>query len=255
MPKSKPPGGLHAQTIDAVIASLDRIVDWSIENNQRTGYFAALYRKVTINVKHGIDNGTFDDAARMERLDVIFANRYLDAFEAYYAGLPVTQSWQLAFEATERWFPLVLQHLMIGMNAHINLDLGIAAAETVPAEQLAKLETDFNKINTLLIGMIDEVEKNLAKIWPLFSLMDKLAGRLDEKLAAQSMEFARNQAWKYALTYAAATDKETCIHDMDSRLCLLAKGLLGVGLLELSWFLFIRVLERGNVAKKITALV
>ena len=43
------------------------------------GYFATLYRKVTIQVKKGIADNFFDDGPRMERLDVILANRYTQA--------------------------------------------------------------------------------------------------------------------------------------------------------------------------------
>ena len=72
---------MPAETIDQVIEQLDDIIDWSIIRSSRLGYFAALYRKVTIKVKDGIRDGYFEDAERMERLDVIFANRYLEAFE------------------------------------------------------------------------------------------------------------------------------------------------------------------------------
>jgi len=44
-------------------------------------------------------------------------------------GQTPTESWVKAFDATEFWWLIVLQHLLMDMNAHINLDLGIAAAE------------------------------------------------------------------------------------------------------------------------------
>ncbi|MEM7538341.1 MAG: DUF5995 family protein, partial [Chloroflexota bacterium] len=144
---------MQANTIDEVIHELDKILEWSREHNSRVGYFTALYRKVTIQVKEDILAGRFEDNERMERLDVIFANRYLAAFDAYQAGNPVTEVWQVAFDAAPRWRPIVLQHLLIGMNAHINLDLGIAAATVAPGEQLATLENDFNQINTVLAGV------------------------------------------------------------------------------------------------------
>jgi hypothetical protein len=42
--------------------------------------------------------------ARSERLDVIFANRYLAALEAYQGGGRPTRSWLAAFEAATRGF-------------------------------------------------------------------------------------------------------------------------------------------------------
>ena len=153
-----------ATTIDDVINQLNAIVDWSKQNNSRMGYFAALYRKVTIQVKKGIKDDFFDGGPRMERLDVIFANRYIRACYQHQTGQTPTQSWVRAFDETERWWPIVLQHLLMGMNAHINLDLGIAAAETVPSEELPNLKGDFDKINQVLASLVGDIQKELADI-------------------------------------------------------------------------------------------
>src|SRR5215510_6312535 len=117
-----------AQNIDEVIARLTDIIDISRREPGRLGYFAALYRNVTISVKNAILNGRFEDGERMEMLDVNFANRYLEAYELHSKGETPTASWQVSFEAAGHWRPLILQHLLLGINAHINLDLGIAVA-------------------------------------------------------------------------------------------------------------------------------
>ena len=81
------------QTIDEVLEALDGIIKQAEENNDTAGYFAALYRKVTARVKQGIASNEFEDGARMEQLDVIFANRYIDAYVAWKNDEPVTASW------------------------------------------------------------------------------------------------------------------------------------------------------------------
>ena len=43
--------------------------------------------------------------------------------------VPDFNGWKKAFDSSTHYWPIVLQHLLMGMNAHINLDLGIAAAE------------------------------------------------------------------------------------------------------------------------------
>jgi len=50
-----------ARTIDEVIVHLDDIIARSIREQSRLGYFAALYRKVTVKVKEGIAQGRFED--------------------------------------------------------------------------------------------------------------------------------------------------------------------------------------------------
>ena len=82
---------MSARSIDEVIDSLDKIVALSREKADRVGYFAALYRKVTVAVRDGIRRGEFLDGDRMDRLDTRFANRYLDALEAYREGKPVSE--------------------------------------------------------------------------------------------------------------------------------------------------------------------
>ena len=47
---------MKAQTIDQVIHHLDKSIQEAKDTDSRFGYFAALYRKVTIEVKKGIEN-------------------------------------------------------------------------------------------------------------------------------------------------------------------------------------------------------
>ena len=159
---------MPAQTITEVVQRLDAIIDAAIVKKSRAGYFAALYRKVTIEVKEALEAGKFDGKERMEKLDVIFANRYLDAYDAYGEGKPVSASWQVALDASKSRRPIVLQHLLLGMNAHINLDLGIAAGQTTAADQLPGLRNDFNRINAILASLVAGVKEELGQIWPPF---------------------------------------------------------------------------------------
>jgi hypothetical protein len=116
----------------------------------------------------------------MERLSVIFATRYLDALEQYQRGQAPTRAWALAFDTARQWWPIVTQHLALGINAHINLDLSIATVESVPDGELASVRDDYDRINDLLAGLLDEVQRELAAIWPAYRLLDIATGRADE---------------------------------------------------------------------------
>lgn len=186
-----------AGSIDDVVDELDRIVGEARAAESRTGYFAALYRRVTLEVGRRVEEGRFDDAERMERLDVIFAGRYLEARRAWEAGAPITRSWRVAFEAAGDWWPIVLQHLLLGINAHINLDLGIAAARTAPG-RLDALEDDFFRITRLLASMVDDVQGRLVEVWPLLAVFDRVGGRTDEATIHFSIDRARREAWRFA---------------------------------------------------------
>lgn len=196
---SNPLSNLQAETIDGVLLSLDRVIEWSKQNSSRLGYFAALYRKVTRAVKAGIADGSFEDGPRMERLDVIFANRYLDALERYQTDRASTpQAWRLAFETAEQWWPIVLQHLLLGMNAHINMDLGIAAVGCAPPGELAGVKGDFFKINGILAALVQETQEELTAVWPWLSLLDRFVGKSDEGLTNVGMWLTRGHAWLLA---------------------------------------------------------
>lgn len=169
---------MAAKTIDEVIGALEAIIEHSSTSESRLGYFAALYKRVTIAVKKGIEEGYFDDCEAMERLDVIFANRYLAAYKAQHTNRNPTHSWQVAFEAAQRWPPLVIQHLFVGMNAHISLDLGIAAFEAY-GNDLERLKPDFMKINDVLMSLVGTVQHELASFWPIMKWVDWIGGKMD----------------------------------------------------------------------------
>ena len=86
------------QTIDDVVAALDAIIQRAWDEQSRLGYFAALYRRVTRAVRDGIAKGQFSDGPLMEKLDVVFASRYLDAL----SGLPVPRQAQPLLEGRLR---------------------------------------------------------------------------------------------------------------------------------------------------------
>ncbi|HEX2211637.1 MAG TPA: DUF5995 family protein [Longimicrobium sp.] len=191
-----------AATIDEVIARLDAAIDRARRENSRLGFFACLYRSVTVRVKEGIAAGRFQDGPRMERLDVIFANRYLAALEAYQGGRRPTRSWQAAFDAAAGANLLILQHLLLGINAHINLDLGIAAAETSPGADIHALEHDFDEITKLLGEMLEDVQDRISRVSPWMRVLDWIGMRHDEGTFTFALSNSRDLAWNWARRFA-----------------------------------------------------
>ena len=230
---------LLPQTIDDVIRRLDQIVIASVHEPSRLGYFAALYNRVTLAVRDGIRAGAFDDNARMERLDVVFANRYIDAYERYRAGVPITLSWQAAFASAKRTDLSVLQHLLLGMNAHINLDLGIACVAVAPGRAVHGLERDFLRINALLASLMPTVEAQLGTISPTLDLLTGVAQHLDDldvRLGSFSMGAARRSAWRFALVLSQLGNPiatRVAIKARDAETLALATGLQQPGALSL----------------------
>ncbi len=245
-----------AGTIDDVVDRLDKILGWATTHQSRLGYFPALYRKMTLAVRDGIRQDVFDDSPRMERIGVVFANRYLRAFAQHQKGERPSRAWLLAFEAARDWWPLVVQHLLEGMNAHINLDLGIAVAETVPAADLSGAKNDFDKINDLLADLVDTVQDELAEVWLSYRGLDWITGRSDEALVNFSLEKARDCAWKAAQDHSAldGTVRLQHIDALDKAAELIGRLVLHPGILTSSALRVIRLGEQGTVARIIGIL-
>jgi hypothetical protein len=247
---------LQQTTIEEVIVILADIIQKSEQTSDPAGYFAALYQKVTIKVKEGIAAGSFEDGLRMEQLDVAFAKRYIDAYFSFKKGEPITLSWQKAFDFSTHYQPIVLQHLLLGINAHINLDLGIAANEISKGRNIADLENDFNRINEILSSLVHDVEEDLSKVWPTLKLILKLAGKVDDFMVDFSMKLARDGAWKFANQLSASPDDQilSLIEVRDKRVTAKASIVINPGMIATIVLFIIRVMERGSVTDKIRNL-
>jgi len=244
-----------ATTIDDVLTQLEDIIAGSIRTNDRMGYFAALYYKVTASVKDGIAKGQFQNGTLMERLDVTFANRYLGALAAWRNNQPLSDSWRIAFETTKKSSALVLQQLLLGMSAHINLDLGIAAAE-ISAGQMDSVQADFNSINTVISALTYQVVNDIDRMSPLLSLLGLHYNNQTSILIQFSIDNARDGAWCFAedLIKKQGADYQNFIAQRDQTITRLAGGLINMtGFMRFTVWL-IHLFEWKNPARIIKAL-
>lgn len=247
---------LQLPRIDDVIARMEAVLDRCEVQNSRLGYFAALYYAVTLRVRDAIRAGEFEDCARMERLDVIFALRYLDALELHWAGKTPTKSWAVAFGCIDLPRPVVAQHLLLGINAHINLDLAIAAAQTAPGPAFAALRNDFERISDLLAQMTEQMQRRIARISPWFGILDLVGGRKDEWLIGYGIRESRALSWRAAQTLAAAPPErfelQVALHD--EVVAALARPILHPGPLLRAALAIVRARERADACDVIRAL-
>jgi hypothetical protein len=245
-----------AATIDDVVTRLDAIITRARAKSDRAGFFACLYRDVTVHVRDGIAAGRFQDGARMARLDVVFANRYLAAEAAVRAGRRPSHSWAVAFDAARRRDLIILQHLLLGMNAHINLDLGVASAQVAPGAELTGLKHDFIEITVLLNELLDDVQNRIARVSPWMGVLDRVGGRGEEEVCKFCLGGSRDVAWRTAEHLArlepARHDAE--IDRLDRIVAMLALPIRSPGLLLRAALAGIRLREPNAVAPVLDAL-
>lgn len=197
-------------TINEVLNQLDQIIEDTVSDNNSLGIFAYVYKRTTEGVRDAITEGIFEDNPRMEKMDVTFANLYIKAYYNYQSGKEISAAWKASFDAKDANITMI-QQLLLGMNAHINLDLGQAAAATCPGEEIKSLENDFMEVNKVLADLTDVMQKKLGKVSPLMFVLDWAGKRSDEVVVNFSMIKARQQAWNLAEELAAAKSKKALI--------------------------------------------
>jgi hypothetical protein len=147
----------------------------------------------------------------MEQLDVVFASRYLDAHSTFQSGGTATRSWMVAFQGCDDANLLILQQLLSGMNAHINLDLGIAAAQVSPREQLPQLKPDFYQINAVLASLIGTIASEIAAVSPLIGDLEMIGMRTETSVINFDIVKARDASLFVAERLAA---EPLILHDI-----------------------------------------
>ena len=191
--------------IDGVVQAIDSIIDWSISVSSRLGYFAALYKRITIAIGAAVLQGKFEDAQRMQRFDVIFATRYFDALNGYFHPdqfAKPTRSWRLTFDAASRPEPIILQHMLAGVNTHIDLDLGIAAQTAAPRGNPAALHNDFNTVNAVLASQVSGVVGDLDELSPALAALYRVLSDNEIFLIDEAVKTLRDSAWRFATVLA-----------------------------------------------------
>jgi len=202
---SIPPPIPPVTSIEEVIAAIQGIIGWSISAESRLGYFAALYKRITIAIRDGIRNNLFDDGPRMERFDVTFASRYFAAFNGYFhpAQFPaISHCWRVAFDGAQLPAPIIVQHMLAGVNAHIDLDLGIAAETVAPGSQLPSLHHDFNTVNAVLTSQVSTVVTEIDELSPVLADIYAVLMQHEIDLIADSLVILRDAAWAFATLLA-----------------------------------------------------
>ena len=123
--------------IDGVVESLAAVTRRFEAAGDPRRHFVATYARTTAAVRDAVRAGAFEDPAWVDRWDAAFARLYLDALAAFDAD-PATapRPWRAAFTA-DADLP-ALRLLLLGMNAHINLDL--------PQALLAVIDDDTTRV-------------------------------------------------------------------------------------------------------------
>jgi len=191
------------KTLDDSVRGIDQVVDWAIKAESHIGYFAALYKRITLAIQDAITEGVFDDGDRIGQLGIVFSQRYFKSLNAYFypdecQGL--TLPWEVSFVGDQNHKAIMLQHMMAGLNAHITFDLGLATL-AIAGNSLDTLENDFNRVNALLCSQIPGILDVVQQLSPDLRLIRRLIP--DEVgLLKRVLTKLRRGAWLFAIYMA-----------------------------------------------------
>jgi hypothetical protein len=158
------------------------------------GFFPALYSRVTAEVAVGIEEGRFEDGERMEHLAVTFAGYYLRAERGHHGGgAAVPRCWRASWDVATDVDLVIVQHLLLGINAHVNHDLAQAVVEVAPAHGgVARVRADFDAVNDVLAGSLVNIMGDLGRVSRWTARAATWGGG---RVFNFSLRAARDQAW------------------------------------------------------------
>jgi hypothetical protein len=188
---------MHAGTIDEVIAAMQGL-EKDLPPTDGVRWFNRLYLDVTLAVRDYCRTGPLKAAPFLQQLDILFANKFFDAYDAAASGGNVPACWAPLFDARHDARVAPLQFAMAGMNAHIGHDLAIGVVETCQALNVTPTDgcpqhVDYNAVNAIL-GTTEAQTKQ----WLLTGAIkeiDHAVAPVDDAVAIWSIERARDAAW------------------------------------------------------------
>ncbi|MGH9431238.1 MAG: DUF5995 family protein [Terriglobia bacterium] len=215
---------------DALI--LMRRIDNLLLNGDGLKWFNLLYMRVTQQVDSSPPPGGWEDSAWLTRLDVVFAQFYLNAISGWLNGSATVPSpWKALFEVRFRPDIERIQFALAGMNAHINHDLALALLRTDAELELVPGKTspehaDFERVNALLEAVLPTALQFLAT-----GILGELAqdtGKIGRLLAIWKVRAARDFAWDLAdhLRSLTGTARTTALTIQDQMTGVVGRSLL-----------------------------
>jgi len=176
-------------------------------SGRRAAVFLSTYALMTANMLTALQQAEFHDPAWVDRLLHRFAGYYFEALEAYDRAPSDTPAvWRVAFDSCCQDQIDVLQHLILGVNAHINYDLVLTLVDmldtewpTLSAEGRSQRYADHCHVNEVIGRTIDAVQDTiLEERRPSLDWVDRFFGSLDERLISALIARWREQVWQQA---------------------------------------------------------
>src|SRR5690606_13887811 len=151
-------------TVAEAVAGLSALEEVLYSRRDRRGVFVTAYLLITKTLQAWIIDGRFADDKWTERYLLALANLYRQALEAYEAQHRenVPKAWQQSLDTSRSGLALIIQDLILGINAHINRDLPFALVKAGIEKKTATRYQDHLLVNDALRETTDVVQDRIA---------------------------------------------------------------------------------------------
>lgn len=183
--------------------------------DDRRAVFLTCYSMMTSNMLVALEAGEFQDPAWVQALLDRFADYYFDALYAYDTGVVAPSTiWHFTFDSTQTSNLHVLQHLLLGVNAHICYDLVFALVDqmadwqSLTESQRAVRYRDHCHVNDIIFRTINRVQDDVIKRYcATMGMVDEWMGTVDEWLLHRMIVEWRDEVWNFATQLLGCTDE------------------------------------------------
>jgi hypothetical protein len=216
------------------------------------GYFPALYSRVTGRIGTSIDAGVFADGPGLDRFATRFASHYIAA-AGDHPGSP--RCWQACWNVAADHKLLIVQHLLLGINAHVNYDLPRTVVEIADERGgLALIRHDFDAVNNVLAETYDDVVKDLDRVSHWVNSAARLGGG---RAFNFSLRLARERAWQAAeAMYPLSADgRRAYAEELDRLVSVLALLITRPSAVARPFLYLARHLEEHDTTKVVAAML
>ncbi len=195
--------------------SLSRLVQQWQTTNDRRAIFAHTYYLMTTNMLNALESGEFHDREWVADLLDKFAGYYFSALDEYERIPTATPPvWKVAFQVAENANSFTVQHLLLGVNAHINYDLTKTLIDVLkdewktagPELKQSRYE-DHTDVNRIIEKTLDETQELvIARYSPVLDKLNQVSFNLDDLVISSLIRSWREQAWQHAVGFLDAED-------------------------------------------------
>ncbi len=178
--------------------------EYLLFHHDRRAIFLSVYLLVTETMRESIELGVYENTEWIRSYLTIFADKYREAFYNYEIGNlnAVPGAWIIAFDTAITGENLILQDVLLGMNAHITRDLAHAIHDVGISPDYESRLRDHRLVNEYLAFVYEDINIMLSDLYgPGIDdfLLNEPNGPILAQVVGKGMVAVRDRAWVHGV--------------------------------------------------------